>query len=156
MISHNMLFSLQIILVYLFKSEIKFRSHAVLLDLQGILCYQTLHNGKVVEYHFSSPAAEFRQELEKALIEAGFREYCFISSRITLQNSACVLSVEGMTCKSCSNQIETVIGQLPGVASIKVSLEFKEAFIEYDPAVIKAPQLTEKIYDMGFNAAVHS
>lgn len=41
--------------------------------------------------------------------------------------AACVISIEGMTCQSCVQTIEATIGKKPGVLSIRVSLEKKEA-----------------------------
>ncbi|XP_048454093.1 copper-transporting ATPase 2 [Rhincodon typus] len=43
-----------------------------------------------------------------------------------------VLQVEGMHCKSCVANIEGNIRELPGVQSIKVSLERKNAIVTYD------------------------
>ena len=122
--------------------------------LSGQVSHRSLHHGRVTEYCFSSPETEFRQELRGALEESGCGESCFISSQLGQENGVCVLSVEGMTCNSCVRLIETTLGQEPGVRSIKVSLTFNEAFIEHDPGVIKPTELSERIFDMGFDAAV--
>ena len=65
-----------------------------------------------------------------------------------------VISVKGMTCNSCVNNIEGTIGEKPGVKSIKVSLEKKEAVIQYDANVISPPALRDAINDMGFEASL--
>ncbi|XP_072466563.1 copper-transporting ATPase 2 isoform X2 [Notamacropus eugenii] len=46
------------------------------------------------------------------------------------------LGVEGMHCKSCVLNIEGNIAELPGVQSIKVSLENKSADVRFDPTSI--------------------
>ncbi|XP_074073295.1 copper-transporting ATPase 2 isoform X2 [Macrotis lagotis] len=46
------------------------------------------------------------------------------------------LGVEGMHCKSCVLNIEGNISELPGVQSIKVSLENKNAEVQFDPNYI--------------------
>lgn len=41
------------------------------------------------------------------------------------------INVYGMTCQSCVRNIESTVGQRPGVLHIKVSLEDKSALIRY-------------------------
>uniref|UniRef100_A0A4X2LQU3 P-type Cu(+) transporter n=1 Tax=Vombatus ursinus TaxID=29139 RepID=A0A4X2LQU3_VOMUR len=55
------------------------------------------------------------------------------------------LGVEGMHCKSCVLNIEGNIAGLPGVQSIKVSLENKNADVQFDPASITPLFLKEAI-----------
>ncbi len=140
------------LLVYFFRGGRDIRTPVE--EIQGLVSHQTLHDGKVTEYHCSSPEAQFGQDLRGALERNGSSEYCFVSSQLTQQNNACVLSVEGMTCNSCVKLIEATMSQSSGVKSIKVSLEFKEAFVEYNPDVVKPAELAEGIYDMGFDAAI--
>ena len=40
--------------------------------------------------------------------------------------------VEGMTCQGCVNKIESSVAQLPGVASVEVSLDEKRATVACD------------------------
>ena len=69
------------------------------------------------------------------------------------QKSATVLiDVQGMTCNSCVNNIERVIGQRDHVHSIKVSLEQKNATIEFDAQHETPNELCRAICDMGFDA----
>ena len=141
--------------MYSFKSKEDDRLFPAPSDIrQGLVGHQVLQDGSVTEYLFSTPEVQFSQDLKQAMEVNGSSQYCFVSSQLSPQNKACVLSVEGMSCEDCLNRIETVISQISGVASIKVSLQFKEAFIEYNPGIIEAPELAEKIFDMGFNAAV--
>ena len=69
-------------------------------------------------------------------------------------NHAVVIQVEGMTCQSCVKNIEGTISTKPGVQSISVSLEHKEATIHYDPAETNPGILRDQIDDMGFEASL--
>lgn len=69
--------------------------------------------------------------------------------------SAAVLSVQGMTCTSCTSTIESNIEQLEGVTDIKISLEEGEVYVAFAPQSKLSPRiLAEKISDMGFQASV--
>lgn len=69
--------------------------------------------------------------------------------------SAAVLSVQGMTCTSCTSAIESTIEQLEGVTDIKISLEKCEVYVVFAPESKLSPRiLAEKICDMGFEASV--
>ena len=57
-----------------------------------------------------------------------------------------------MTCSSCVNNIERVIGQRDHVHSVKVSLEHKNATIEFDAQHETPNELCRAICDMGFDA----
>jgi Cu+-exporting ATPase len=69
--------------------------------------------------------------------------------------SAAVLSVQGMTCTSCTSTIESNIEQLEGVTDVKVSLEKAEVYVVFASQSELSPRiLAEKISDMGFEASV--
>nr|XP_021142531.1 copper-transporting ATPase 2 isoform X4 [Columba livia]XP_021142532.1 copper-transporting ATPase 2 isoform X4 [Columba livia]XP_021142533.1 copper-transporting ATPase 2 isoform X4 [Columba livia]XP_021142534.1 copper-transporting ATPase 2 isoform X4 [Columba livia]XP_021142535.1 copper-transporting ATPase 2 isoform X4 [Columba livia] len=53
--------------------------------------------------------------------------------------------IEGMHCKSCVRNIERNISDLPGIQSIKVSLEHKHAVVEYSPNLITLSALQQAI-----------
>uniref|UniRef100_A0A8C0HDN2 P-type Cu(+) transporter n=1 Tax=Chelonoidis abingdonii TaxID=106734 RepID=A0A8C0HDN2_CHEAB len=55
------------------------------------------------------------------------------------------LRVEGMHCKSCIKNIEENISGLPGVQSIKVSLEHKNAVVQFNPNLITPVSLQQAI-----------
>ncbi|XP_073199100.1 copper-transporting ATPase 2 isoform X3 [Lepidochelys kempii] len=55
------------------------------------------------------------------------------------------LGVEGMHCRSCVKNIEGNISGLPGVQSIKVSLEYKNAVVQFNPNVITPVSLQQAI-----------
>ncbi|KFP45771.1 Copper-transporting ATPase 2, partial [Chlamydotis macqueenii] len=56
-----------------------------------------------------------------------------------------VVQIEGMHCKSCVRNIEGNISDLPGIQSIKVSLEHKRAVVQYSPNLITLSTLQQAI-----------
>ena len=60
------------------------------------------------------------------------------------------VGVEGMTCHSCVSLIESGIGELDGVESVRVSLEEKRATIVYDRTKTSTEIFHTAIEDMGF------
>ncbi|KFV58568.1 Copper-transporting ATPase 2, partial [Tyto alba] len=55
------------------------------------------------------------------------------------------IQIEGMHCKSCVRNIEGNISDLPGIQSIKVSLEHKRAVVQYSPNLITLAALQQAI-----------
>lgn len=60
------------------------------------------------------------------------------------------LKVDGMSCNHCVNTIETNVGALPGVSSVKVNLSEKEVAVEFDNTATLT-QIKETIDDQGFD-----
>lgn len=67
-----------------------------------------------------------------------------------------IINVEGMTCQSCVKSIESKISEVSGVLGITVSLEKKQAYVQFNPGKVSAENIAAAIDDMGFEAAVHS
>ena len=65
-----------------------------------------------------------------------------------------VVSVDGMVCHSCVQNIEMNIGKVTGVHGISVSLSDKNARIKYDPSLITPGKLCDAIEEIGFKAKV--
>lgn len=61
------------------------------------------------------------------------------------------LPIGGMTCQSCVRNIESTIRTKAGIVSIKVNLQEKAGYIEYDPHIIDPHQIANEIDDMGFD-----
>jgi len=87
-----------------------------------------------------------------AFVNEAYRTSDMDSFDDSLEESSVEINVEGMTCMSCVNSIESVIGERPSVTYVKVSLEDKRARIEYDPSKDTKEDLCEAICDMGFDA----
>lgn len=60
-----------------------------------------------------------------------------------------VLKIEGMHCSGCSARLERVLNGIEGVRA-KVSLEDKNASVEYDTQKVTHNQICEAIEDAGF------
>jgi copper chaperone CopZ len=78
----------------------------------------------------------------------------YILALLGCQNHLALISVDGMTCNSCVELIEDTLGTSGGVNGIKVSLQGKEAFVQFNPGVINADTIVTAIYDMGFDASI--
>jgi len=63
------------------------------------------------------------------------------------------LKVLGMHCQGCVSNITGVLGALPGVSAVRVSLEGGEAEVEFDPAAVDRAALCTAVEDAGFDAA---
>lgn len=62
------------------------------------------------------------------------------------------LGIEGMHCEGCVNRLTKVLKGLDGVNDAKVSLENKNAEIEYDDDKIEIEDLKQAVSDAGFEA----
>lgn len=60
------------------------------------------------------------------------------------------LPINGMTCQSCVRNIESNIGEKLGIITIKVDLQEKAGYVEYDPQLTDPRQIASDIDDMGF------
>ena len=62
------------------------------------------------------------------------------------------LNIDGMTCAGCVKSVTKVLNDLDGVHSATVSLENKNAQVEFDEGKIQIAQLVEAVEDAGFDA----
>ncbi|XP_064383927.1 copper-transporting ATPase 1-like isoform X2 [Halichondria panicea] len=72
------------------------------------------------------------------------------SKRVAIKKRVDSIGIDGMTCHSCVSLIESTVVGLPGVMSVRVSLEGKEGVVEYNDAVVSSEQIKEAIDNMGF------
>ncbi|KHF37743.1 copper chaperone CopZ [Halalkalibacter okhensis] len=61
------------------------------------------------------------------------------------------LKVNGMSCGHCISTIESKIGNLNGVHSVKVLLSEGEVSLNYDSNVISLDQIIHEIEDQGYD-----
>ena len=59
-----------------------------------------------------------------------------------------VIRVLGMTCNSCVQNIEGVMGEKAGIHSISVSLEKEEAGVTYDPHTWTPQSIADAVDDV--------
>jgi Cu+-exporting ATPase len=64
------------------------------------------------------------------------------------------LTVEGMTCASCSVAVRTALKKLDGVKDAKVSVSEKRAVVEYEPAKVTPQQLIDAVNKLGYRASL--
>ena len=63
------------------------------------------------------------------------------------------IKVDGMSCGGCVKSVTGVLTALDGVARAEVSLEQKQAVVEFDAGKLTRDQLKAVIEDAGFDAA---
>lgn len=64
------------------------------------------------------------------------------------------LHVDGMHCATCPVTVRLVIGRLPGVREVTVSLEQAHAVVAYDPARVSPAQMVQAVEDAGYHARI--
>jgi copper chaperone len=62
------------------------------------------------------------------------------------------LKVEGMSCGGCVKSVTNVLSALPGVAKAEVSLENKNARVEFEAGRVTREDMKRVIVDAGFEA----
>ncbi len=63
------------------------------------------------------------------------------------------IKVDGMSCGGCVKSVTGVLTALDGVARVEVSLEQKQAVVEFDAGKLTRDQLKAVIEDAGFDAS---
>ena len=100
-----------------------------------------LATGKAgIEY---DPARVTLADMMKAVTDIGYE--------ILLDKAQ--LHITGMTCTSCVTNIETAVGDLPGVVKIVVSLSTESASLEYVSGVTSLNEIKQTIESIGYGAS---
>lgn len=60
------------------------------------------------------------------------------------------LNVSGMSCGSCVNKIESNLGRLNGIESVKVQLEDGTVVIAFDESLVDQEEIKGVIKDSGY------
>lgn len=60
------------------------------------------------------------------------------------------ISINGMRCMSCVQNIQDLLSQINGVNHVEVSLDEAKAEVKFSPATISVHQLTEHIKGAGY------
>jgi len=63
------------------------------------------------------------------------------------------LGISGMTCGGCVRSVTNVLKAQDGVAKADVSLENKNAVVEFDPGKVQVEQLKRSVVEAGFEVA---
>jgi copper chaperone CopZ len=64
------------------------------------------------------------------------------------------LTVEAVTCASCSIAVRTALEKLGGVKEVQVSVADKRAVVDYEPAKVTPQQIVETINNLGYRASL--
>ncbi|KGL80796.1 Copper-transporting ATPase 2, partial [Tinamus guttatus] len=84
----------------------------------------------------------------------GYEESLETVPSLSAQPHTVAVTVQGMTCHSCVQSIESRISKVKGIMSIKVSLEQNNAVIKYVQSEISPEQICLEIQEMGFDASI--
>lgn len=63
------------------------------------------------------------------------------------------LQVDGMTCTGCVANVKRALKAVPGVSSVKVSLEKNEAIVAYETNTVTVKQLIQAVEKAGYKAS---
>lgn len=63
-----------------------------------------------------------------------------------------ILSIDGMTCSSCSNGLEKYLNKQNGITNAVVNLVMANATIEYDEKILDQPKIEEFVKKAGFKS----
>jgi Cu+-exporting ATPase len=72
------------------------------------------------------------------------------STTVTVPTEQVEFRVSGMSCASCVVNIESVLGELPGVDRVDVSFGTERATVEFDPTRITPAELQAAVADAGY------
>lgn len=81
-----------------------------------------------------------------------FATIFLIAANPVFAESVCY-TVEGMTCLTCPLTVKAAIKKLNGINNVKVSLEERNAVIEFDSKKSNSTQIEKAIDDTGYKAS---
>ena len=61
------------------------------------------------------------------------------------------LKVEGMSCGHCVKAVETGVGELSGIETVKVNLDAAEVAVSFNEAQVSLAQIKEAIEEQGYD-----
>ena len=87
-----------------------------------------------------------------ALATAAFVAIALTSIGALAATRKSTIRVDGMKCSKCSGSVEKALKATPGVEKVEISLQRKEAVVEYDDEKVTEAKLREVINSTGFKA----
>eukprot|EP00732_Lithocolla_globosa_P000423 Lithocolla_globosa_v1_NODE_130_length_5959_cov_143.867209.p2 type:complete len:150 gc:universal NODE_130_length_5959_cov_143.867209:480-929(+) len=72
----------------------------------------------------------------------------------SLSPKTVVFSVEGMTCSTCTGQLESQLGKMTDILDVKASFVTGSVVIQYIPSELNLLDLKEAIESCGFDAEI--
>lgn len=64
------------------------------------------------------------------------------------------IKIDGMSCMHCVASVTNALQDLDGVSLVDVSLEQKNAVVEFDDTKLSADDLINTVEDIGFDASL--
>jgi copper chaperone len=61
-----------------------------------------------------------------------------------------ILDISGMHCDGCVNTLTGVLAEMDGVGDVKVSLEYEQAKVKFDPDEVSPEEMKEAVEDKGY------
>ncbi|CAN6579158.1 unnamed protein product [Malus baccata var. baccata] len=103
------------------------------------------------------PSLVTEEKICETIEDAGFEAKLIKEETINGKlRQACRISINGMTCTSCSSTVESALQAVHGVQRAQVALATEEAEVHYDPKVVSYSQLLEIVENTGFEAKLIS
>jgi Cu+-exporting ATPase len=99
------------------------------------------------------PAMIDRIAIARAVADAGYGALP-LAAATSPSSGRLTLAITGMTCASCAQIIEKVLGKVEGVRSAQVNLAAETAVIEFDPTLLGPDELIRSVKDAGYSASV--
>lgn len=87
-------------------------------------------------------------DIEKAVENAGYKAIAKSQKR--------TFDIEGMSCASCAQTVEKVVGKLDGVESATVNLATEKMSVAFDPDVLSVPTIKAAVHEAGYEAMEES
>ena len=60
------------------------------------------------------------------------------------------IPISGMSCATCAATVEEAVGNLPGIASVDVTVATDEALVAFDPDVVSLAEIYTAVEDAGY------
>jgi len=86
---------------------------------------------------------DIARDVAQAVTKAGFR----------VPTEVAHLSIQGMTCASCSSRVERVLRRVPGVVSAQVNLASERATVAFQAGLVTVDDLAAAVRRAGYGAA---
>ncbi|HLR02288.1 MAG TPA: heavy metal translocating P-type ATPase [Virgibacillus sp.] len=84
------------------------------------------------------------QDIQAAVDKAGYKMSTDVEEK--------TFAVKGMTCASCVQTVEKATRKLDGVMSSNVNLATEKMTVNFDPAVVSVPDITQAVSHAGYEA----
>lgn len=65
-----------------------------------------------------------------------------------------IIKIEGMSCEHCANSVKNALEELDGISKVEVSLNNKNAQIEYDDSKLNIETILNTIKELEYNASI--